>query len=251
MYRLNLEKFFEEYKSVALAFSGGVDSAYLLYMAIKAKIRVRAYYVKSDFQPDFELKDAKRLSKELGADMKIIEMDVLENADIARNPKDRCYYCKHEIFGTILKVAKEDGFKVLIDGTNASDSEADRPGMKAKSELKVLSPLRMAGLSKHDIRELSKEAGLFTWDKPSYSCLATRMEIDKKIDRDDLKRTESAEDFMRDLGFSDFRIRNLNKGAKIQLRDGDFQRFFSKRAQIYKRLIRDYEFVVLDLEVRS
>ena len=172
---MDLADFFRENHKAALAFSGGVDSAYLLYAAKEAGADVRAYYVKSAFQPQFELEDAKRLAGQLAADLRILETDVLADETVAANPPDRCYHCKRLLFTTIAEAAKQDGYRVLLDGTNASDEESDRPGMRALKELSVRSPLRECGLTKEEIRRLSKAAGLFTWDKPAYACLATRI----------------------------------------------------------------------------
>ena len=171
---MNLEDFFREHPKAALAFSGGVDSAYLLYAAVKSGSQVRPYYVKTAFQPQFEYEDALRLTRELEVEMVTIHLNVLEEPAITANPVNRCYYCKQKIFTAIQNAARADGFSLLLDGTNASDQVADRPGMKALQELSVLSPLRLCGLTKTEIRQLSKEAGLFTHDKPAYACLATR-----------------------------------------------------------------------------
>lgn len=157
---MDLNEFFKEHNKVALAFSGGVDSSYLLYAAIKSGAHVRAYYVNAAFQPQFELDDAMRLAKQLNADMKVLTADVLSNETVVKNPSDRCYHCKNVIFNMILAEAKKDGFTVLMDGTNASDAEDDRPGMRALRELCVYSPLRICGLTKTEIRRRSKEAGL-------------------------------------------------------------------------------------------
>ena len=144
---MDLQQFFKEYPKCALAFSGGVDSSYLLYAVKQYGADVRAYYVKAAFQPQFELDDAMRLADELQADMKVLRVDVLSDAVVRSNPKDRCYYCKQLIFSTILAEAKKDGYTMILDGTNASDDIADRPGFRALQELKVLSPLRITGLT--------------------------------------------------------------------------------------------------------
>ena len=149
---MTLQEFFEEHPRVAIAFSGGVDSAYLLYAANKYAKEVRAYYVKSEFQPQFELDDALKLAKELNADVKVIKLSVLTNPDVCENPANRCYYCKRTIFSEITRAAQDDRFDVLLDGTNASDDIAERPGTKALAELSVLSPLRECGLTKAEIR---------------------------------------------------------------------------------------------------
>ena len=139
---MTLNSFFAENPRVALAFSGGVDSAYLLYAAKNAAADVTAYYVKSAFQPEFETRDALRLARELGANMKVLELDILCDSTVTSNPDDRCYYCKKQIFTAIVQAARADGYDVLIDGTNASDDAADRPGIRALEELSVRSPLR-------------------------------------------------------------------------------------------------------------
>ena len=143
---MDLQQFFKENPRVAIAFSGGVDSSYLLYAALRYGARVRAYYVNSAFQPRFELEDARRLAEELGADWEVLEGDPLADPQVAENPPNRCYFCKRMIFGRIAEAARRDGFSLLLDGTNASDDEGDRPGMQALRELEVRSPLRECGL---------------------------------------------------------------------------------------------------------
>lgn len=248
---MNLNEFFFQYPTVALAFSGGVDSAYLLYSAVQAGAKVRAYYVKSAFQPQFELEDAMQLAKELHADLKILTVDALCNEKVAENPKDRCYYCKQGIFGEILKNAREDGFSVILDGTNASDDSADRPGMRALQEMQVLSPLRLCGLTKTEIREKSREAGLFTWDKPAYACLATRISTGQRITEEKLMRTELAEGYLFSLGFRDFRVRTMENSAKLQLRQEQLPLLMENREVILKTLKQHYDSVLLDMEVRK
>lgn len=248
---MTLAEFFQKNKKVALGFSGGVDSSYLLYAALQNGASVRAYYVKAAFQPEFELEDAKRLAKELGADMKILPVDVLQAKEVTANPANRCYYCKTKIFGTILAEAKKDGYSVLMDGTNASDDAGDRPGMKALQELKVCSPLRDAGLTKAEIRRLSEEAGLFTWDKPAYACLATRIPTGTEITAEKLKKTEEAEGYLFSLGFTDFRVRMMGEMAKIQLPADQMPLLLKNREKILAELGRNYRGVLLDLEARG
>ena len=248
---LTLQKFFEEHPRVAIAFSGGVDSAYLLYAASKYAKEVRAYYVKSEFQPQFELDDALKLAEELNADVKVINLSVLTNSDVCKNPANRCYYCKRTIFSEITRAARDDGFDVLLDGTNASDEVADRPGTKALAELSVLSPLRECGLTKAEIRTLSKEAGLFTWDKPAYACLATRIPTGEKINAEKLAATEEAENFLFSLGFTDFRVRMQAEDAKLQLPEEQLPMLLAHRKEILEKLKMYYKSVMLDLEVRG
>ena len=256
---MNLEEFFNLHRRVAIAFSGGVDSAYLLYAAKKYAEEVRAYYVNSAFQPAFEFEDAKRLAKELDVNLCIISVNVFENEKVIENPTNRCYYCKQMIFSKIIEKAASDGFSVILDGTNASDDSNDRPGMKALQELKVLSPLRECGLTKSQIRQLSKEAGLFTWNKPSYACLATRLPVGSLITNERLVATEKAEDFLMSLGFKNFRVRMLENRtsistapfAKLELTKEQLPLLLQHQEEIVTKLKTDYSKVFLDLETRN
>ena len=247
---MTLQEFFTEHPKAALGFSGGVDSSYLLYAGIKAGADIRPYFIKTAFQPEFELEDAKRLCAQLGAELHIIELDALANPDVVKNPANRCYYCKTGLFGTLQQRAKADGYTVLLDGTNASDDAGDRPGMKALTEMSVLSPLRLCGLSKAQIRELSREAGLFTWDKPAYACLATRVPTGEAITEALLARVEGAEQVLFSLGFTDFRVRVFYDAARVQLKPAQMQQALSRRAEILENMKPYFEIVLLDLNGR-
>ena len=248
---MNLQEFFKQHQKVALAFSGGVDSSYLLYAGIREACDIHAYYIKSAFQPQFELDDAKKLAEELGAKMTVLELNVLSDAQIVQNFSNRCYDCKKKIFQRLLEAAKADGYDVIIDGTNASDDANDRPGMKALQELSVLSPLRECGITKEAVRILSKKAGLFTWDKPAYACLATRIPTNTIITAEKLSATENAEAILSDLGFHDFRIRLSGEDAKIQVREDQLEKLLFYRKEILEKLKPYYSAVTVDLEVRS
>ena len=247
---MELSDFFQENPQAAIAFSGGVDSAYLLYAGVKYGARVKAYYVKTAFQPQFELEDALKLAQSLGAQMEVLPIDVLCHEKVTANPPDRCYHCKQQIFGKILEKAKADGFSLVLDGTNASDDASDRPGMRALAELKVRSPLRECGLTKAVIREKSMEAGLFTWDKPAYACLATRIPTGEVITAEKLEKTEWAEGFLFSLGLRDFRVRLLGENARLQVREADIPLLLQNRETIVTELKHRYGGVVLDMEVR-
>ena len=231
---MTLQEFFEVHPKAALAFSGGVDSSYLLYAARQLGADVKAYYVKTAFQPEFEYQDALRLASQLGADIQVLTLDVLACPDVTVNPKNRCYFCKQHIFGNILRQAKADGYDTVLDGTNASDQVSDRPGMKALQEMKV------------------HEAGLFTWDKPSYACLATRIPTGTEITGADLARTEWAEDHLMSLGFRDLRVRQMSGDlALVQLPEAQMDTFLALRGEITRTLKTRYAGVLLDMEARN
>ena len=245
-----LERFFKENPVVALGFSGGVDSSYLLYAGLRYGAKVKAYYVKTAFQPEFELQDARHLAKHIGAEMTVIEMDVLSDAQVVANPDNRCYYCKTAIFGTLCAMARADGIPLVIDGTNASDDAADRPGMKALAELAVRSPLRECNITKDEVRRLSKEAGLPTWDKPAYACLATRIPSGRTITKELLQRVEKAEEVLFALGFTDFRVRVMGEAAKLQFPPEQMNKLLDKRPDVVKKIQPYFPTVLLDLEGR-
>lgn len=213
---MTLREFFAANPSVALAFSGGTDSAYLLWAAVQAGAAVQPYFVRSAFQPRFELEDARRLCAQLELSLRVLDCDVLAQPEIASNPPDRCYYCKRALFTRLLDAAREEGYPLVMDGTNASDVEDDRPGMRALRELGVRSPLREAGLRKCDVRRLSAQAGLFTADKPSYACLATRIPSGTAIEPAMLETVERAEGLLAGLGYRNFRVRLRPWGALLQ-----------------------------------
>ena len=248
---MELNDFFKENPRAALAFSGGTDSAYLLYMALKCGAQVRPYYVKTPFQPRFELDDALRLARELGTELTVIEYDILDDGLIAANPADLCYHCKKKLFGLLLRERPaNDGFPLIIDGTNASDEAGERPGMRALCELGVRSPLRECGLTKTEIRARSRTAGLFTWDKPAYACLATRVPAGRRIDRELLQRVEAAERELFALGFTDFRVRVFHEAARIQLSPEQMAEALKRREDILARLKKYFDIVLLDMETR-
>ena len=213
---MTLKDFFQANPRAALAFSGGTDSAYLLWAAVQAGAEVQPYFIRSAFQPRFELADAERLCAQLGLRLRVLDCDVLARPEIAANPPERCYYCKRELFTRLLAAAAEDGYPLVMDGTNASDDAGDRPGMRALRELGVRSPLREAGLSKCDVRRLSAQAGLFTADKPSYACLATRIPSGTAIEKAMLETVEAAEGLLAGRGYRNFRVRLRPWGALLQ-----------------------------------
>ena len=233
---MTLEEFFEEHPKIALAFSGGVDSSYLLYAASRCGADVAAYYVKSQFQPEFELRDAIELVHKLGVRMRLIEQDIVSCAEVTANPPDRCYYCKKHIMDAIRERSCADGYALIIDGTNASDDIADRPGYKALGE---------------EVRRLSHEAGLPTWDKPAYACLATRIASGEQITAEKLRAVEQSEDYLFSLGFTDFRVRVRGNGALLQFTAEQTERAHERFPEIEKKLAEYFYSVTIDPKVRE
>ena len=248
---MNLIEYLTSLGNIAVALSGGVDSSYLAYAAKQSGIPCKAYTVKSQFVPQFELNDAKKIAEFIDIPLEIIDIDVLAHDDVTSNPNNRCYYCKHYVFTTISEYAKRDGFTVVCDGTNASDDIDDRPGMRAIAELSVKSPLRDCGLTKSVIRKLAQQANLFTWNKPSYACLATRFQAGQRITSHDLEHIELAEKYLFSLDLSDFRVRLIGNNAKIQVPENQIAIVIKNRIEILTYLKSMFDDVVLDLEVRS
>ncbi|MCG4526688.1 ATP-dependent sacrificial sulfur transferase LarE [Intestinimonas massiliensis] len=247
---MTLQAFFQANPQAALAFSGGVDSAYLLWAGRHWGCDLTAYYVRTAFQPEFEYEDARRLAEEVGVPLRVVEADILSVPLAAANGPDRCYHCKRALFALLWEAARRDGHTLLLDGTNASDDAGDRPGMRALRELEVRSPLRECGLTKAEIRAQSKKAGLFTWNKPAYACLATRIPTGTAITAGDLERVEAAEGALFALGFTDFRVRLLSGAARIQLPADQWDRASEQREAIRKALSPRFDAVLLDLETR-
>ena len=248
---MTLNEFFSLVPKAAVAFSGGTDSAFLLWAAKKCGCDVRAYYVKTAFQPQFELEDARRLASELEVPMTVVEADILAVPEAAANGPQRCYHCKTALFSQLWAAARDDGYTVLLDGTNASDDAGDRPGMRALRELEVRSPLRECGLTKDEVRRRSREAGLFTWDKPAYACLATRIPTGAPITKEDLEKVERAEGALHALGFRDFRVRLFHGAARLQVTEEQLPLVLKQREAISSSLGAAFDGVLLDLKPRG
>lgn len=248
---MTLQEYFNANPKGALALSGGVDSAYLLHCAQAAGAQVQPYFAETQFQPAFERRDAAQLCSGLGLPLKVLALDVLADAQVRRNPPERCYYCKRKIFSAIAAAAEKDGYRLLWDGTNASDAVADRPGMRALQELQVQSPLRLCGLTKAQIRAGAKAAGLPVWDKPAYACLATRVQPGMRITAENLARIERAEQALFTLGFRDFRVRQRGDTALLQLPQAQLPRALEQRKALLQALRAEFSAAVLDLEARD
>lgn len=246
----SLRDFFDAHPRMALAFSGGVDSAYLLYAARACGCNVAPFYAQSAFQPEFERLDAQRLAEQLDVPLSVVPLDVLAVEAVRANPANRCYYCKRAIFTALFAAARAQGYDAMMDGTNASDDAGDRPGMRALMELEVLSPLRLCGITKAQVRICSREAGLFTWDKPAYACLATRIPTGTLITVEDLGRVAGAEQALFEMGFSNFRVRLFHGAARLQLPEAQMVKAIARRDEIRAALAPWFDAVLLDLKDR-
>jgi len=238
--------------SVVVAFSGGVDSTFLLKVASdELGENVLAVTARSETYPEWERDEAVRLARLLGVRHRIISSSELNIPEFRSNPPDRCYYCKRELFGRLKSIAESEGLNFVVDGTNYSDLDDHRPGMRAIAELGVRSPLREAGLTKEDIRRLSREMGLPTWDKPSFACFSSRFPYGTEITPEGLRRVAGAEKFLRDRGMRTIRVRHHGNLARIEVSPEEIPRlaepgFRNEVVARFKEL--GYTYVTLDLQ---
>ncbi|MFA5389427.1 MAG: ATP-dependent sacrificial sulfur transferase LarE [Candidatus Omnitrophota bacterium] len=248
-----LKAILKGFKSVVIAFSGGVDSSFLLKAAKDALPRkhILAVTAVSETYTGSELKQAKKFAKKLGIRHKIIFTNELKNKKFTNNPADRCYYCKKELFAKLAGIANKEGFNYVIDASNTDDARDYRPGSKAKKEFSVRSPLVEAGFSKKDIRSYSSKLGLETAELPSMACLASRFPYGEKITKSALKNIEKAEDFIKKQGIAQVRVRCHNNIARIEVEKEDIKKFVNKKIcdKITKRLRQlGFSYITLDLE---
>jgi pyridinium-3,5-biscarboxylic acid mononucleotide sulfurtransferase len=248
-----LKEILRSYKSVLIAFSGGVDSSFLVYLA-KSVLHdsVLAVTATSSTYSQRELHEAIEFVRSIGVEHKIIRSEELEIPGFTDNPKNRCYYCKLELFGKLKKIADEKGCQVVCDAANYDDVNDYRPGMKATQELGVISPLLEAKLTKNEIRQLSKNFGLKTWNKPAKACLASRIPYGEKITQLKLDRISKAEDYLSDLGFGQVRVRYHGDLARIELESSEISKMLNK--DIYKRVhdkLKDLGFTYVTLDLKG
>ena len=238
--------------SVLIAFSGGLDSTFLLKVAHdELRDKACAITATSPTYSKREFEEARTFCNSNSIEHVIIQSSEMDLPLFRSNPKDRCYHCKSDLFSKCLEKANELNFKWVADGANVDDLSDFRPGSKAASELNIRRPLLEAGLTKEDIRRFSKELGLSTWNKPSYACLASRFPYGREITEDKLAAIESFEDFLHDLGFSQVRVRNHNDVARIEVEGTDSIKFFEidglKDRVIEKAKESGFKYVAIDL----
>ncbi len=249
----SLQGILREMGSVAIGYSGGVDSSLLLKVAVdELGANTLAMIGRSETYPTREFEEAVALAERLGARYVVVRTEETDDLKFRENPPDRCYYCKSELFDKLKELAEQEGIAWIADGTITDDAGDFRPGMRAKAEKSVRSPLLEAGLSKDDVRALSRQLDLPTWDKPSFACLSSRFPYGTGITRENLSRVDLAETFLRDAGFRRFRVRfHDDTTARIELAPEDMPRtlepaFRQQLVQQFKEL--GFVYITLDLQ---
>jgi uncharacterized protein len=246
-----LREILKKYKSVLVAFSGGADSGFLLKAAIDflGADKVLAVTVKSEVIPEKKIAEAKKIAEEIGSRWLSVEIPILSEKNLIKNPPDRCYLCKKIIFKRLKKIAKKEGLNQIIEGAIIEDTEEYRPGRKAIKELGIKSPLLEAGFTKEDTRKLGRKMSLPTWNKASFTCLATRFPYRTRLTKKNLKKVAMAEEILANKSFKQFRVRHYNNIARIEVIEKDFDKLLSHRKGIIEEFKKiGYNYITLDLE---
>jgi len=249
----SLQGILKELGRVVVAYSGGVDSSYLLQAAIDTlgSQNVLACVSLGPSEPGNMYEKARKTAKDIGAELMVVETDELEDPCFTANNADRCFHCKSHLSRTLLDVAKDRGFPHVVFGTNFDDLDDFRPGNKAIKAFGIRSPLAEAGLTKNDIRELSREAGLPTASQPASPCLASRIPYGLEVTEQRLKQVDQAENVLRSLGFVEFRVRHHDKIARIEVRPADVPKLAAEpvRSKVVEKLKGlGFQFITMDLQ---
>ena len=239
--------------SVAIGVSGGIDSTLLIRVATDVLgSKALAVIGRSETYPTREFEEAIQMATSFGSRYRIVNTEETDNLKFKENPPDRCYFCKTELFGKLQLIADEEGIRWIADGTILDDLGDFRPGMKAKGEHRVRSPLLEAGFGKADVRALARELNIATWDKPSFACLSSRFPYGQGITKENLTKVDSAETFMRDLGFRFFRVRHHdNKTARLEIGPQEFDRLLDatlRERSVGRMKELGFVYVTLDLQ---
>ena len=230
-----LHELLQGLESVLVAYSGGVDSTYLLKKCLDTlgQDRVLAVTAVSESYPERERKEAVRLAEELGARHRLIHTSELAIEHFANNPRDRCYYCKKELFKNLIALAQKEGLAAVVDGANHDDISDYRPGSRATAELGVLSPLQQVGMTKDEIRSFSRTLGLPTWSKPAFACLASRFPYGEEITAEKLSQVAAVEEYLHERGFNQLRVRHHGSVARLEVEVSERHKALEEAQGIY------------------
>lgn len=246
----NLKTIIKDCGTAIIAYSGGVDSTLLAFIASR-ELRENALCltINSELIPSAELQESIEMAKEYGFKHQVLNLSVLNNSDITNNSPERCYFCKNTVFSKITELAKDYKIINILEGSNTDDLSDYRPGFKAILNLSIKSPLMEAKLSKSEIREISKTLGLKTWNKPSYACLASRIPYNETIDIEKLSLVEKSEVFISSLGYQGIRIRHHDTIARIELREENIEKFICNDRKSVELKLKEYGFKYVCLDI--